>query len=683
MLVTREAGVIRMRIGDYSQSALHLYPPYSSALCGDPLTVGQFGESWVMGGTKGVCAPDGGTEAPHRDGELLKDASMPRVPVRVMLNHTTPKGSWTLLGTDQGLYGAPLSTPKADSQVGTKWRKLASKTGASGSDDLGAKKVLAAASLGEEPYVLNEGGLHFGFSYDGKVDPLFTHSVPFGVAGSAGIPDQLKKDDGSSVAASVTSMVAFEGALILGTNAGLYWFDPDVAQVCAATDDAACFRDRTVRRVTGFPTITVQNLVVGAGRCFVLTAQGLYELLPTRPDPGGAASPLGIPGVDKLTSYGKTTSNLPSIVTGGAGGTAGIAGVAGDSGGGIPGWGGTAGLPGVGGALGSGGNPGGAGVSAAGTAGAGGSNQGPAGPSCTGLSTLCSGESCCTNYPLPAGTFPMGRTTETCGTAGCQVGAGSEGCPAGAGCAGDEQPEHNVTLSAAYLDKYEVTVGRFRQFVNDYGTWRSGGAPAQDAGAHPTITGSGWQSGWTANLPSNATEFVDSSHLKCDATNQNWLDTPGATEDTPINCVTWYEAFAFCMWDGGRLPTEAEWEYAAAGGTDNRQYPWGDAAPDALLATYLSGVPYVPVGAKATGAGKWGHQDLAGGMGEWNLDWYDGTWYGNIAAINPNPANLTPGTLRIVRGGNWRSSPDLLRNAARSVNDPLTRAPDQGFRCAR
>src|SRR4029079_6159203 len=88
----------------------------------------------------------------------------------------------------------------------------------------------------------------------------------------------------------------------------------------------------------------------------------------------------------------------------------------------------------------------------------------------------------------------------------------------------------------------------------------------------PLIAGSGWQSAWDANLAADLKIAV-----KCSAMYQTWTDVPGGNENKPMNCINWYEAFAFCAWDGGRLPTEAEWNYVAAGGNAQRQYPWGSA----------------------------------------------------------------------------------------------------------
>jgi len=86
-------------------------------------------------------------------------------------------------------------------------------------------------------------------------------------------------------------------------------------------------------------------------------------------------------------------------------------------------------------------------------------------------------------------------------------------------------------------------------------------------GANLAITGSGWDSTWNTNLAANTAALRTA--LKCDATYQTWTDTAGSNESKPVNCLDWYTAFAFCAWDGGRLATEAEWNYAASGETSS------------------------------------------------------------------------------------------------------------------
>jgi formylglycine-generating enzyme required for sulfatase activity len=153
---------------------------------------------------------------------------------------------------------------------------------------------------------------------------------------------------------------------------------------------------------------------------------------------------------------------------------------------------------------------------------------------------------------------------------------------------------------------------------------------------------------------------------------------------------------AFCIWDGGYLPTEAEWNYAASGGGDQRAYPWSvnPASSTVIDCTYANYFINSPMGAYCVnettggvsrvgsespkGNGRWNQADLAGNVWEWTLDWYTDSY--------PNPcndcANVTTGTDRVIRGGSFVDA-SYLRAANRSSDAPAARNVALGFRCAR
>jgi formylglycine-generating enzyme required for sulfatase activity len=294
-----------------------------------------------------------------------------------------------------------------------------------------------------------------------------------------------------------------------------------------------------------------------------------------------------------------------------------------------------------------------------GSGGAGGSGGGPA--SCAGLTATCgpSSESCCKSLLVPGGTFYRGYDG---------VDYTDKSYPA--------------TVADFYLDKYMITVGRFRQFVNA-GMGSQASPPASGAGAHPMIPGSGWSSAWNTNLPANTASL---KAVKCigNAYLVNWTDTAGSNERQPMNCIDWYEAFAFCAWDGGRLATDAEWNYAASGGSEQRYYPWSSPATSTTIddsyAVYCGGScsGTQNVGSKSPkGDGKWGQSDLAGNVWEWNLDWYASPY------TNPcnNCADLTSASYRVVRGGYFDNGASYLRSASRNSDGPVS--VYVGARCAR
>jgi formylglycine-generating enzyme required for sulfatase activity len=162
--------------------------------------------------------------------------------------------------------------------------------------------------------------------------------------------------------------------------------------------------------------------------------------------------------------------------------------------------------------------------------------------------------------------------------------------------------------------------------------------------------------------------------VKCDSTYQTWTDAAVANEHRPMGCVTWYEAMAFCAWDGGYLPPEAEWNYAATGGDQQRAFPWSipsrSLTIDGAHASYRDGtncvgdgvagcavIDLVAVGTKPMGGGRWGQSDLAGNVNEWMLDWYADPY----ASVCTDCADLTPGSLRVFRGGGFDHGNPALR----------------------
>ncbi len=285
------------------------------------------------------------------------------------------------------------------------------------------------------------------------------------------------------------------------------------------------------------------------------------------------------------------------------------------------------------------------------------------------------------------------------------VGCDSYAVPGGSFLRGDD-PLHEdagapATISGFRLDSFELTVWRFRVFVDAVvlGTgipqyagqgvhsYLSGGKGLNgggDAGAYET----GWDPSWNAMFPTTLATW-DTNLSSCTAS--TWGPMRLGNDGRPINCVTWYEADAFCIWDGGFLPSEAEWNYAAAGGALQRLYPWGSTDPAAgSYAIYgcLYPQPFLCNDPAADnladfgyddGRGAFGQWNLAGNVAEWTLDFY--------APAYPAPcqdcAELSPATQRIFRGGGFDRDEQSLYTSSRVPSDPSARYQDVGFRCAR
>jgi formylglycine-generating enzyme len=293
--------------------------------------------------------------------------------------------------------------------------------------------------------------------------------------------------------------------------------------------------------------------------------------------------------------------------------------------------------------------------------------------SCVSLPSTCGAahnDSCCNSLAVPSGTYYRSYDY-----------AGDDGSGNGS---------YQATVGAFRLDKYEVTVGRFRAFVQA-GMGTRASPPPSGAGAHPTIAGSGWNSVWNSNLPEDKQTLINL--LTCGFS--TWTNAASTDDDRPMNCLTWYEAAAFCAWDGGYLPTEAEWNYAATGGDEQRAFPWSapasSVAIDGAHASYYSagcigdGQPacsvtdLLPVGSGPSGDGRWGQSNLAGNVSEWTLDWY--ATYANPCTDCANLADT--GTGRVRRGGSFQDDATIVRTAYRGRHFPEKFSPSSGVRCAR
>jgi formylglycine-generating enzyme required for sulfatase activity len=204
----------------------------------------------------------------------------------------------------------------------------------------------------------------------------------------------------------------------------------------------------------------------------------------------------------------------------------------------------------------------------------------------------------------------------------------------------DEQPVRKVYLDPFWMDKDQMSVGKYGVFLD---------ATAREA---PTD--------W---------------HIMNKPVNQR----------RPVVNVDWADADAYCRWAGKRLPTEAEWEKAARG-TDGRTYPWGNQLPTNFHANmkkevWNNHVVLTPVGIYEAGKSPYGVYDMAGNVWEWVSDWYSKDYY--KSGPSRNPTGPPKGDYKVVRGGSWGSSAKDLRSADRESRLPSFGGLGTGFRCAK
>ncbi len=273
---------------------------------------------------------------------------------------------------------------------------------------------------------------------------------------------------------------------------------------------------------------------------------------------------------------------------------------------------------------------------------------------------------------VPSGTFLMGSTDEQLNTAmeDCRSMYGEENCQRQQ--YSQEQPAHLVTLDGFWIDKTEVTNTKFCKFLNKNGNREENGVFWYEPGAGSRKMKYGY----------------------IEEVNGKFTPIKGY-EDYPVIEVSWYGAAAYCKWIGGRLPTEAEWEYAARG-PEALVYPWGDEFNGRYVnyrdssftfdnlgkdLKFNDGNPeWSTTGSYSQGASWCGALDMAGNVHEWVQDWWSQNYY--ASSPQKNPEGPESGTFKIGKGGSWYDPGWHVRSSYRKGLSPSSaRMHWIGFRC--
>lgn len=229
----------------------------------------------------------------------------------------------------------------------------------------------------------------------------------------------------------------------------------------------------------------------------------------------------------------------------------------------------------------------------------------------------------------------------------------------------NEKPEHQVFLDTFQLSKYEITVQQYVTFLNDINC-------PEDGVFNDSVFG--------------LVKYIDIEHRDCAIAyvNDKFSFKQSAYAQTP-NCpvflVTWYGADAYCKWAGGRLPTEAEWEYAAKGGKNNQNFIFAGSniCNDVAWFSENSNSKAHPVGEKTSNI--LGLFDMSGNVWEFCSDWYDEAYYKN--GQNKNPTGTEAGEFKILRGGSWGDKEELQSVTYRNLYKPSDTFYVIGFRLAK
>jgi formylglycine-generating enzyme required for sulfatase activity len=247
---------------------------------------------------------------------------------------------------------------------------------------------------------------------------------------------------------------------------------------------------------------------------------------------------------------------------------------------------------------------------------------------------------------VPGATFTMGRSEADLESVARVVGLASTRALQ------SEIGAHDVTVADFYIDRYDVTNRRFAEFVVANPEWGKAAIAALEGSER-------YLEHWEGDEP------------------------PGDRLDHPVTFITWHAAVAYCDWRDKRLPTEAEYEWAAGDGTSAAEFPWGDALPnDSVVNWGDNGIDTtVPVGSYPPNAR--GLYDMAGNIWHFTADPWLGSYEEAEDYDDPVSANEDPDIRRVVRGGSFGANAANLRVRYRDSHRPRDAREMVGFRCAR
>lgn len=283
----------------------------------------------------------------------------------------------------------------------------------------------------------------------------------------------------------------------------------------------------------------------------------------------------------------------------------------------------------------------------------------------------------------------------------------------------DEQPRHQVTVDSFWMDTHEVTNAEFAAFVAATGYITTAEKPVSKEELMQQLPPGSPEPDSSMLLPGSLVFTPPSHAVPLDDVSQWWSFVTGASwqhpggpstdlkgkEHLPVVHISWNDAQAYAKWAGKRLPTEAEWEYAARGGLKDQLYPWGSEAlttGKVKANTWNGNFPYqntvtdgytgtAPVGSFAPNG--YGLYDMSGNVWEWCADWYDSRYYqqpgngdhpgGPATGYDPEEPNVAK---HVIRGGSFMCSDQYCsgyRVTARMKTTPESGLENLGFRCVR